>query len=66
MRQIERFLDKDWIQMRFQFDVDSQPVMQLMRAYQNVPMFFADACLVRMAELNEKARVSTLYKGFRT
>ncbi len=39
--------------------------MRLMRAYQNVPMSFADACLVRMSELHEGAPVFTLDTDFR-
>lgn len=65
MDQIERFLDRGWIQVPFQFSAERPSVMQLMRSYRNVPMSFADACLVRMAELYDKVPVFTLDKDFR-
>jgi predicted nucleic acid-binding protein len=39
--------------------------MQLMRTYRNVPISFADACLVRMSELHQNAPVFTLDRDFR-
>jgi predicted nucleic acid-binding protein len=65
MEQIERFLERGWIQVPFQFAVERQAVMRLMRTYRNVPMSFADACLVRMAELHDDTPVFTLDKDFR-
>ena len=65
MEQIERFLDRGWIQVSFQFAPERELVMQLMRRYRNVPMSFADACLVRMAELSDEVPVFTLDKHFR-
>src|SRR5665213_4546356 len=35
----------------FHFDETTVPVLALMRKYANVPMSFADACLVRMTEV---------------
>jgi uncharacterized protein len=40
-------------------------VERLKFVYQNVPMSLADACLVRMAELREGAKVMTLDSDFR-
>ena len=34
----------------FRFDEHAEPVLRLMDKYANVPMSFADACLVRMTE----------------
>ncbi|MBI4325469.1 MAG: PIN domain-containing protein [Chloroflexi bacterium] len=65
MEQVERFLEQGWIQVPFRFSTERQAVMRLMRAYQNVPMSFADACLVRMSELHEGAPVFTLDTDFR-
>jgi uncharacterized protein len=62
--QIDRFLEHGWIQTPFRFSAERQPVMQLMRTYRNVPMSFADACLVRMAELHP-VPVFTLDADFR-
>jgi len=39
-------------------------VRQLMRRYRSVPMSFADACLVRMAELRADHHVCTLDRDF--
>ncbi len=40
-------------------------VAKLMSRYANVPMSLADACLVRMAELNDNSAVMTLDRDFR-
>jgi len=39
-------------------------IQQLMKAYRNVPMSLADACLVRMAEIHERSIVMTLDSDF--
>jgi len=65
MEQIERFLDRGWIQVPFEFAAERASVMQLMRTYRNVPMSFADGCLVRMAELHDDVPVFTLDQHFR-
>ena len=40
-------------------------LVELQRAYADVPMSLADACLVRMTELHEEARVLTTDSDFR-
>ena len=40
-------------------------VLELMNRYENLPMSLADACLVRMAEMNPGARIFTLDADFR-
>jgi uncharacterized protein len=49
------------------FDLSDQlgPVSALMRKYRDVPMSLADACLVRMSELQDRAQVFTLDADFR-
>ena len=49
------------------FDLDSEAaaVGKLMRRYSDVPMSLADACLVRMAELDDRATVFTVDRDFR-
>jgi uncharacterized protein len=64
IQQIDRFLERGVVQIPFQFALERPPVMRLMRAYRNVPMSFADACLVRMSELYPDAPVFTLDKDF--
>jgi predicted nucleic acid-binding protein len=38
---------------------------QLMGRYSNVPMSFADACMVRMSEVNSKTVIATIDSDFR-
>ena len=45
-------------------DQEARALGRLMARYANVPMSFADACLVRLAELNLRARVMTLDRDF--
>ena len=49
------------------FDVRSElaAVLELMNRYENLPMSLADACLVRMAEMNPSSQVFTLDEDFR-
>ncbi len=44
---------------------EKESIEQLMVKYTNVPMSFADACLVRMAELYPNSAVLTLDSDFR-
>ncbi len=44
---------------------DARAVGRLMRRYANVPMSFADACLVRIVETTPNASVMTLDRDFR-
>jgi predicted nucleic acid-binding protein len=65
IEQIDRFMDGGWLKTPFQFALQRPAVMQLMRTWRNVPISFADACLVRMSELHQNAPVFTLDKDFR-
>lgn len=47
------------------FGASTPEVFRLMSRYENVPMSFADACLVRMSELWPEAPVFTLDSDFR-
>ena len=49
------------------FDAENQIVrlLELQRSYRNLPMSFADACLIRMSELHEHSRVFTTDSHFR-
>lgn len=49
----------------FRLIPELEPVRKLMAKYASVPMAFADACLVRMAELAPRAAVVTIDKDFR-
>lgn len=49
----------------FRLDAEIKAVGRLIEKFADVPMSLADACLVRMAELDSKARVLTLDRDFR-
>ncbi len=49
----------------FRFADHAARVRKLMATYADVPMSFADACLVRLAELHPRCRVLTLDDDFR-
>ena len=40
----------EMVQVRFTFADEVEPIAKLLNRYANVPMSFADACLVRMGE----------------
>jgi predicted nucleic acid-binding protein len=48
----------------FDFEAESDAVWRLLNKYADTPMDFADACLVRMAELNPLARIWTVDSDF--
>ena len=54
--------------IRINFDVDDHlpDVLRVLRRYRNLPMGFADACLVRMSELHRECAVFTTDSDFRT
>lgn len=49
----------------FGFHAEYRHVRALMRRFRDQPMSFADACLVRMAELHQDACIWTLDRDFR-
>lgn len=52
------------LDLTFSFSIHSERVGELMRAYADVPMSFADACLVCMAE-QEESTIFTLDSDFK-
>jgi uncharacterized protein len=48
----------------FRFAEEAAAVARLLKRYANVPMSFADACLVRMAEQHGRSTVLTLDRDF--
>ena len=50
---------------RFNLSNQLEPVLKLMRKYSNVPMSFADACLVRMSETAQDPVLLTTEDDFR-
>jgi predicted nucleic acid-binding protein len=49
----------------FDFNREQDAIRHLLGRYADLPMSFADACLVRMCELNPEAEVWTLDRDFR-
>lgn len=58
-------LASDVVKIDFQMLPEIAAVRRLMRTFANVPMSLADACLVRMAELDAASVVLTLDGDFR-
>ena len=56
--------ERDLVEVSFNFRQNRQDVSWLLRKYTDISMSLADACLVRMAELNDKAKVFTLDRDF--
>lgn len=57
-------LSRNLIQAPFHFDENAQEVRGMLNRYDDVPMSFADACLVRMSELYDDAAILTLDRDF--
>lgn len=55
----------DRIKVAFSYADHAQRVNQLMRGYADLPMSFADACLVCMSEIYDNSRVFTIDSDFR-
>jgi predicted nucleic acid-binding protein len=53
------------IRVPFHFDSEAPAIRRLLARYANVPMSFADACLVRMAEQFPSALLLTLDRDFK-
>ena len=56
-RALRRFVASGRIDLSFSYAEHVEEVAELMDTYENVPMSFADACLVRLAELHPKHEV---------
>lgn len=59
-----KMLTSGMLQIDFSLASEIDNVTSLMTKYQNVPMSLADACLVRMCELEKDSRVFTLDSDF--
>ncbi len=57
--------ERGFLVATFRIESEWRAVRALMKRYVNVPMSFADACLVRMSELDPTARIATLDGDFR-
>jgi len=59
-----RLLERGLVLSVFNLTDELPAVVELIRRYQDIPMSFADACLVRMAELHRNSKVFTLDGDF--
>jgi predicted nucleic acid-binding protein len=58
-------LDRGIIVVGFALEAEMKETLRLIRRYRDTPMSFADACLVRMAEMNSGSTVFTTDSDFR-
>ena len=56
---------RDILEIDFESKPELTTIAVLMRRYSNLPMDFADACLVRMVEQRRDARIFTLDRDFK-
>lgn len=61
---LRALLDRGLVVPAFSLGSEWAAVARLMERYQDVPMSLADACLVRLAELQPGAQVFTLDRDF--
>jgi len=65
LRAIMELAVKDFYKISFNAEEEKQALKALLEKYADVPMSFADACLVRMAELYPDSAVFTLDSDFK-
>ncbi len=53
------------VRVAFDFETEAAAIWRLLEKYADVPMDYADACVVRMAELHRKPQVWTMDADFR-
>jgi predicted nucleic acid-binding protein len=56
--------ERDLVKLDFSVSAHRPDVWELLRKYADQPMSLADACLVRMAELNDNCQIFTTDKDF--
>lgn len=59
-----RMIERGVLQSRFESAGETQPLRVLLERYEDVPMSFADACVVRLSELHPRASVWTTDSDF--
>lgn len=64
LNELWSFLRRGMFRASFRLEAEFESVATLMHRYSNVPMDLADACLVRMSELNRDCRVFTTDSDF--
>ena len=64
-RHLNQLITSGKVDLSFAYAEHLEKVHHLMQVYENLPMSFADACIVRLAELHRNSRVLTLDSDFR-
>jgi len=64
-RALAQLYNRRIIRIEFDFDAEAGAVWRLLDKYNDVPMDFADACLVRMSEMHASSHVWTVDSDFR-
>lgn len=59
-----QMVGRGMIQLVYSVQEEADVLARLIQRYKNVPMSLADACLVRMAEIHDGARVMTMDSDF--
>lgn len=62
---VVKLVERGLLRIPFHLEPESAPIRRLLSRYGNIPMSFADACLVRMSEQMSDAVVLTLDRDFR-
>jgi len=62
---LARLHDDGLLRINFAFEDHAMTVWKLLEKYRDLPMDFADACLVRMTELHDDCQVWTIDSHFR-
>lgn len=57
-------IDRGLVETRFDFHDERDATLRLLRKYRDIPMSFADACLVRMSERARNVTILTLDADF--
>ncbi len=65
IRNVESLISRGALICRYRFADDTDAVLKLLRKYSDLPMSFADACLVRMTEILNNAVLLTTDLDFR-
>ena len=63
-RPVVELLSRGLLRIAYQLDGDEVRVGALLKTYEDRPMDFADACLVRMSEQHEDCEIVTLDSDF--
>ena len=64
-RAVLELIQRGILNVAFELEDEVERVLELQRAYADVPMSLADSCLVRMTELRDRSRVMTTDSDFR-